>query len=86
MNAVCGTHEFVHTSLNAFAEVLRQARPRLKTYEGEMHTAAKDGVQVNLFGDTLSTRTDLKQLNAATENQAHRLGGTFCHIGMAPRC
>ncbi len=69
MNAVCDTHEFVHTDLNAFAEVLHRARPKLKTFQGEMHTAAKDGIQVNLFGDTLSTRTDLKQLNASAENK-----------------
>ena len=69
MNAACETHEFVHTDLEAFAKVLRQARPKLKTFQGEMHTASNKGVQTNLFGDTISTRTDLKQYNASVENQ-----------------
>ncbi len=69
MNASCDTHEFVHTTLLEFANILREAKGKLKTHRGEMRSSAKEGVQVNLFGDTLSTRTDLKQRNAEAERK-----------------
>ncbi|MCB9770636.1 MAG: hypothetical protein H6752_20745 [Candidatus Omnitrophica bacterium] len=69
MNAACETHEFVHTSLPEFAKILREAKRKLKTHRGEMRSSAKEGVQVNLFGDTISTRTDLKQKNAEAERK-----------------
>jgi hypothetical protein len=69
MNDACDTHEFVHSTLPEFAEILRTRQEGLSVARGEMRSSAKDGVQVNLFGDTLSNRTDLKILNAQAERQ-----------------
>jgi len=69
MNAACDTHEFFHASLPEFAQILRDAKSKLKAYRGEMRSSAKEGIQVNLFGDTISTRTDLKILNAEAERK-----------------
>ena len=77
MNKVCETHEFVHTDLPAFAKILRENAAKFEVHRGEMHSAASEGEQVNLFGDTLSARTDLKLLNADTERRLIRWAEPF---------
>ncbi len=69
MNKVCTTHEFVQATLEDFADILRKQKQKLPVFRGEMHTAAKHGIQANLYGDTLTARIDLKSANAQAERK-----------------
>lgn len=72
--------QFRQSSLEDFCTILRENQKDLQTFQGEMRTPAFQGVQVNLFGDVLSARMDLKRMHSLAERQIFRWAEPFALI------